>query len=383
MTRIVEITGINRMPSATASMQSELTQRAALVKAPAFVDTSAMSEGEMNVFLLAQRAKMLSEFFPEAKEYRANYEKLRDVLFNGLHRAGGLAVLRQRLQTQPAMKFLPWDAKQRTPAAGFAELFDDAPGRNEIGVIPQLDCEKLYPIFPVPPGQNENNWVQFQNGRLNACKSENNWRKWLNDHWEKQSHTLLYRFMSLQETNQVPTRAAIKADKHYTFFSWIQKASTISDVNLITWLANGVIYNNVKGAPGKDGIGPLTGKQTIEALKEHPGVNGFPIFIIPLALAVIAHTFNSAYQAWKVLDGSQTLKQGLQNHIASATSVWQQYGQDVTNFAASNKDFDSGDTSPGPGGNPPNTDPDTTQQPNTKTLLLLGGAGLALWGLTR
>jgi len=267
MTKIVEISGI----PALRDIASEIKDRAKLLKPAPFYNTSALSEGELNLYLLAQRAKMLSEFYPENQSLRASFESLRDVLYNGLHRGLNLAHLSQRLKTGPASGWLSWADRGTDPGQGLENLFEDAgPDGAAVRGIPQVDCVAKYPLIPqqqwfmMNPNATPAQYTTYSNGVQDlrfACSKENVWRGVLNTNFEKSAHHPLYRFEA--NPNSATATVAAKAVLHSNSMATLANLSKISTTNIRDWQINGILAQNIA-----KGAGPLTPQETIEGLKQ-------------------------------------------------------------------------------------------------------------------
>ncbi len=256
-----------------ADLQAENTDRAKLVKPLSYVDFPMMSEGEMETFLLADRDRILSQFYqgtPQGAAYRQAFERKRDALAAGLHR-GSFNFFGAKSKTRPASGWLPLAAKGVDLRKGFTALFDDAEAgaeRASVGVIPQVDCNTLYPAVNFPPGiENTPAYAQLQamnaerSAKRDACNQENQWRKILNDHLEKSAAHPLYNFATSSD-KQVPTVAA-KAVLHSNSISSLASLSKIAKSNIDIWQTNGILAASIA-----KGAGPATPQDAIAAIKK-------------------------------------------------------------------------------------------------------------------
>lgn len=352
MTRIREIAAIKDGVTVKESLVG-LNQRAANVKRPAQVDTSNLSAGEMQLYLLAQRQKMIAEFWqgtPLGLDAQVKFESMRDALYKGLHTSIGLNHLPQRMRSAPASGWQPWEKKARTPKQGIKNLFDDAPTVVHIGEIPLLDCDTLWPNLTEQDLLNSNvpsslwsDIIQQRNDDRQACKTENEWRESLNTYWEDSGHSFIYEFLQSNTFPHVPFDAAQKSGRHGFFVENISKASKISRSNIRIWQENGIIYHNIQGRGGQS-LGPIGAVEFIEGLRNaaindaqgtatNTGIGGFPLALIPVAAAVLAHTFNQAKRFFDVLTGEQTLQEALSAHIGDVKDIVEQYADDVYTVA--------------------------------------------------
>lgn len=380
MARIIEVAGISTGASPTpADLQTELKQRAELVKPTAYVDTANMSTGEMRIFLEAQRYKMFAEFFPEDRNFKQQYERRRDALYKGLH-TFGLDFAGARMETRPASGWQPWAEKARqSPTKGFGLLFDDTPLGAQVsgvGAIPQLNCDQLYPnLNPADyPGQN---WVWVAQENANraakrlACQMENKWRAGLNDFWEKSGNTLVYDFITNQFGNSLPILVGEKRTRQKDFLTNIADSSLISRSNLKFWTENGIIYNNAQA-----GLGPMGAIEFVEGLRDAgaAGINGFPIVLVQVAIGVLKSTFNQFQLFLDVIKGDQNLKQAVQAHVDFIENWFKEYETQL-NVLAKPSDWPDNTTGEGDGGETQeeNTDGGQSSTKDNK-MLLIGGA---------
>lgn len=348
MPEIIEIRSIAGIHSTKAmptqqDIASELNERAALVKPTSFVDTANLSEGEMTLLLLAQRDKMLSEFYPDVTQYRKDFEQKRDVLYSGLHSTVGLNYLRQRSAVNPASGWLSWEDRgvdRNRELKGLKNLFEDAPQGEAVAIrgINQLDCNALYP-YAIPnglPASMHQSWLEEQGRKLQACKTENLWRASLNTYWEKSANALLYQFVKINNTvpGIVGAKAQIQQD---TYFNTIMDASKISRINLELWLSNGIMSNSIIGYNGQS-LGPQTPQSFIEGLKENAAVNGFIESLVKVAIGCLRNTFKQFELFVGVIKGDLKLREAVQQHINNIELFFKDNLSDVK-MLASNKDW--------------------------------------------
>jgi hypothetical protein len=351
MTRITEIAAVpanvitkRATPRLEDLGQAEINDRAKQVKPISPVDTAQLSGGEMAVQLKAQKDKILSEFWDGTvlgDQYRAMFYEKDNALYNGLHTSLGLTAFTDRFRTAPASGWLTWEDKLRTPATGLVGVFNDVPAAA-VGNITQLDCKALFPLFPVPPGQNESTWLQFQSKRQNDCELENEWRSALNQNWAQNSHYFVYEFL----TNDLLVgrdlfRVQEKRANQKSFITGISKASKISRSNLSLWLDTGILANNIQGANGTS-LGPLSPREFIEGLRdnaaEYEGI-GFPFVVIPIALAVLALNFEGFKRLIGVIKGKESLKQAIRDHALDIFQLLDEYGDDIIGLASTTPDW--------------------------------------------
>lgn len=384
MTRIVEVAGIPAV-QAERTDATELKQRAKLVQPTAYIDTAALSQGEMMLLLKAQRAKMYAEFYPETKEYRQEYERMMDALYNGLHRAPGLSYLPERLQTKPASGYLTWEDKARNPNTGFDTLFEGGNAVSGIGVITQLDCDNLFKTMTQTQwnqggynayGSIANYWeyVALMGDKRAACQLENRWRKGLNDFWEDSGHVLIYEWLSSSIFGQLPEAAVQKKTRQIDFLDSIAAASKINRANLKFWTENGIIANNIAA-----GLGPIGAVSFIEGLKENADVkiNGFGAALLKVAVGTLTHTFKQFGLFIGVVKGDLSLKQAVEQHVQNVENWFKTYSEDVK-VLASQTDFAEDFNNLPPDDQPPGTPGGGGLGLSKEAMIGLGLAGVGL-----
>lgn len=367
MADIYHIAGLKGTPKGqaqptAADLASELKDRAKLVKPTSYVDYSIMSDGEMHTFLLAQRDKMLAEFYtgtPQGAMYAQAFAQKRDALYRGLHTGFNLLAplgLGAKSRTRPASGWLTWQERGFTPKTGLKELFDDAENGAVRGigvVIPQLDCNTLFPVLTLSQwtaqGAPESvyfSYVQDQQAKRAACAIENKWRASLNTYWMKSSLTLLYNFLPQNSSyysgiDQLVIKAlGRKEERHRDAFNGVQGGSKISAANMRQWLENGVTEQSIIA-----GLGPQTGKGFIDGLKDNADVaiNGFVAALAKVAINQLKHTWNQFQLFVGVVKGDLSMKEAVKAHINSLENFFVNNSDEIE-YLASNKDFKN----PGP-----------------------------------
>lgn len=330
-------------------------QRAALVKPPVFVDTTVLSGGEMLAVLMAERYRMLSEYYPEIQAYGQGFEMLRAALAAGLANtpapggnigevlAPAAATIRKaRTMTAPASGFLSWADRERTPASGLGDP-----------IITQLDCMALYPYVDQAqfPGQG---WVETHNisqmDKRAKCNLENEYRAIFNQHLEKMSMWPLYDFLAYGEA--MTAKVDSKRAGHITFVNKISSDSKISRGLIREWMTNGAMRANLNA-----GAGPLPPTEAIQALKQQAGVGALPLFVIPLIIGAIAAMAANTKIWIGVIKGKQNLFQGFKQAFTNTLDTVSNldWGPKSPDWAELPNDPNNPAT---PGGNTP---PGTTQ----------------------
>lgn len=338
MTEIAHIANIRKDVTPTAQdLRSEARDRAKLVKPLSFVDYSIMTEGEMTTFLLAQQAKLYSEFYqgtPQGSAAAADYMKHRDALYKGLH-TGFNILPGVKTKTRSASGYLTMQERGIDLKKGFPALFDDAEnGAAKVGAtIPKLDCAALFPGSGIS-----------QQLKRAACETENKWRTSLNQYWPQGAPALLYEFLL---NNDFPSyligadadRLINKRNQHQQFVQDVQVASKISRENLRIWLQNGIIKSSIDGRNGKT-LGPLNAGQFIAGLRENADVkvSGFAEALVSVAIDVLEHTYNQFTLFVGVVKGDISFKEAVAQHISNIEQFFKD-NLDEIKALAKNSDF--------------------------------------------
>ncbi|RMH47261.1 MAG: hypothetical protein D6688_03725 [Alphaproteobacteria bacterium] len=275
----------------------EVRDRAANIKRKAFLDPFRMTEGELQVALLMEQARILAQFYPDNPDYQAAVDVLENALRKGLHVAPGNGLpVRPPESIRPLVPTIRKAAKKRNPASRrFGMKRNPSKG---IGEIPLLDCN-IQPPFdpqdledpygnPRPMSWQERQLYEAWQDEVDKCKKENTWRKLLNEHWEKVAHHPLYTF--LDDPNEATNVAATKKVLHDLALGNAERVTGIKYNLLKNWQRVGVMRQNaVQG-----GIEPLTPEQTIEALRQGAQQG---IGIVPAVLTAIAQIIAAAAAA--------------------------------------------------------------------------------------
>lgn len=263
MTKISYIHGIG------ATDPGEYRDRGKLVPPQNYINYPALTDGELRLTLLADQANMLAAMYPENKELLRSRQILVDALYKGLHNTplptgiftGNLATVISEIRKAQ---------KDTRPAVGAFY------GRKNVGrgigdpLVPLSDCQKE--AF-VPPHY-------MDDFKYKACQLQNEYKKILNDKFEKSSHQLLYDFVA--NPNAVPPVVTVKATNHRLARGTVHTITKISMDNLKLWERNGIIrYNSLAG-----GVGPRHPEETIQILKENAAMSG--IGVVPIAAIILA-----------------------------------------------------------------------------------------------
>lgn len=231
----------------------ERRQRAGEIPGPSYINYTALTEGELQLTLLAEQVQMLAAYYPEDKELQKSKNLLIDALYRGVHRAGALpgGIVTGRLATVVAA--IRNARNLARPAAV------EITGRKKaisggIGdpLIPYEDCEVIVDDPNDPLGV----WSYTDN----ECIKRNNIKKILNDGLEKGSHHILYEFVT--NPNAAPSIVAVKTQNHRAAVATISQISKLSQTSMKMWVRNGVIRHNLI-----QGAGALQPEETIATIK--------------------------------------------------------------------------------------------------------------------
>lgn len=260
--------------------QNEMRDRAKGLPARSFVDYSALTDGEMKLILAYEQFRILSAYYPEAREARRSAELLKDALFMGLHGP------KNRLSgtDQAQVRRLIEQARARTaPAAfvmdgrasilqGIGDVIDrDTPpivndwGRDGNGTgsaidatlppmpaFTQKDCGKK----PTGPFKNKERREAYD-----LCAQQNQYVRLLNEKLEKSGHHILYSFND--KPNQSPQVVTVKTVNHRAAIEKWNEITGLSKDNIRNWIRVGIMRNNARV-----GVEPYQPEQTIAVFKE-------------------------------------------------------------------------------------------------------------------
>lgn len=280
MTKISYISGIP---------QDEWADRGAKVPDQNFINYTALTEGELNLALLNEQLNILSNYYPEIKDFSAGKTMIDNALYKGIHGAPpAFGILSPELQK--VAKAIT-KARKKTSAATGRYIFgrkSSKMGGVEDPLVPLNECWKI--LENVEP--NDPNWGSAQ-AAYKACQDDNKYRPILNTHLEKSSHHLLYEFTKAQELSVYPTQVVVKATLHKAGTSTLHKVTNLSSENIRLWMRNGIMRTNAK-----KGTEPYQPEQTIQILAENAGegIGVLPIAVIVAIITAIAAAATAAAQ---------------------------------------------------------------------------------------
>lgn len=255
----------------------ELKDRGKEVPAPAFIDYTAMTAGEMKIALLRDQVGILKAFYPEVKDYQTAYNVLDAALKDGLHNISylpGNAAQFIRAEVQQAIQ-------ETNPAAKIIQRRTNML-KGIGGSIPILDCgiDPQSPEFPRAATAQDVKLYQ-------ECQKENFYRNLLNKKLEPSAHHLLYAYET--NPNQRPTVVTAKKLFHDLAIEKFHQVTNLGVDNLRLWLRNGIMRSNAQ-----NGTEPYQPEQTIQILAElvpeiqKTSVEGLPILaLIPILKAIV------------------------------------------------------------------------------------------------
>jgi len=339
MTKISYIHGINQQATA-----EERRQRGRNVPDQNYINYSGLTEGELELALLAEQANILTGFYPDVPALQQQKNLIRNTLYKGVHGLGATSWGQLTPDLQRIARGIKDAARKTRPANGKMIV-----GRktNRIGgpadpLVPMVDCNAI--MATAEPGSAQYGALFEQ---YKACLQDNKYRPLLNKYLEKSAHHLLYEFVPGNQLNSIPNVAAVKAVQHQIGKAVIHKITKLSKNNLRLWMRNGVLRSNAK-----QGTGALQPEETIEVLRknpDHPGVQAAGISLDPvtvtLILGLVSILVTAAVEAAKMKKGMSTENQQLQE--------WQQIqGFGTTFWGPDPPDwYTQGGTQPPPAGN--------------------------------
>lgn len=303
--------------------ENEAKDRGKNVREKSFINSSAYTEGELEIRLLLERALMLADYYPEVGFYKQQVDMLENALVGGLHyNKPYYGALDNRLQA--TAKAIKKASKKAIPAMSVLQLTGRQNLAKGIGdpYITELDCNELYPF---PGFGADTSAVDNWNDNIQKCEDQNAYRKVMNDNWEQTSYHPLYEFVV--NPNSKPQTVAVKTVLHKLAISNVNEVTKISTSNIRQWTRNGVMRNNIKTA----NVGPLSPEETIEAIKrsgqEGIGLEIGTIIAIVTAVATLltsASGFVNALKAKRAEDAAKFTNQ-LQGW---GTANWGPLGED-------------------------------------------------------
>lgn len=386
MTRISTIHGIP---------QDEYAGRAAMVQPSGYIPYLSLTQGEMELYLAAQRAKIRAEWYgSDAPQYVQAYQMIENALHTGVH--GGIRWIQAVPDhLQDVARYIKRAERLTRPAS--RALFYRPAGVSGIGqtVIPyeqrRSDCinaarEKIkkLPQCSNTPYKSGTYCDVVLKSEISKCQEAFNIEKILNGGVEKSSHHVIYK--QLPPGYIVPNMVANKLLYHKTGVEAMALAGDIQPALMYTWTENGVLLNNSKSAY----VGPIGSIQSSVLLAPNPGaswanmatwantkltdkqqkvlgINGIGVVPVVPPVDPVTAALNIVAIIGGALLAAATLLKELRSAKAYAMNEVQGFGTSA--FQASKNDWLTG------AGNP---DTVISGGLNTTTLLLLGAGAFLL-----
>lgn len=250
MTRISTIHGIG---------QDEFAGRAAEVTGQSYIPYLSLTKGEMELYLAAQKAKILAQWYGNAApQYRDAEKMIYNALNTGVH--GGIkfiGVVPDHLQNVAAM--IKKAESQRQPAS--RALFYRPGGIvRGIGEIIPLQQRRAQCLKYANEAKGNEFWR-----RLKKCNEIFEIEKILNASLEKSSHHVIYKQMPSGYT--VPNMVANKQLYHKTGVEGMAASGEIVPSLMYGWTEVGVLARNAQSPQ----IGPIGSIQSSVLLAPDPG----------------------------------------------------------------------------------------------------------------
>jgi len=292
MTKISEIHGI---PT------GEFSGRGTEVNASGYVPYLSLTQGEMSIWLAAQRAKMLAQWYgADRPQYKAAADLLENALYSSLHGSGSyFGALPDALQ--PIARMIT-QAKRRIKPAAVGGIVSRR-GAGIGAIIPAQ--ERFKACLDDAKKQAGSNPVEFLK-RESKCKTQFEKEKIINTNLVNMAPHMVYK--NLPTGTTLPTDVVITRKLHRLGVEGIAGVANITDYQLVyQWVENGILQKNLQG-----GVGPFDSIQTAYALAPNADellakyipydikknkMNGPAIGIAPLLLAAIVTVITAAITA--------------------------------------------------------------------------------------
>jgi len=289
MTKISEIHGI---PT------GEFNERGAEVNTSGFVPYLSLTQGEMQIWLAAQKAKMLAQWYGKDRpQYTQAAQLLENALYANLHGATNyFGALPDALQ--PIARLISTAKRRNRPASVGGIMARRGAGIGAI--IPTQD--RLKACIEYAKKQNINNDKKAEEYR--KCIKRFEKENIINANLVNMAPHMVYKNLPANQT--LPTEVVITRKLHRLGVEGISGVADITDYSLVyQWVENGILQKNLQG-----GVGPFDSVQTSYALSPNADallaayvpynikdnkMNG--IGIAPLVLAAIVTVVTAAITA--------------------------------------------------------------------------------------
>lgn len=298
-----------------------------------------MSEGELELVVLKQRAEILEAYY--GNEF-IDYSKAQSLIENSLN-AGLSNVNSFTGNIDDSVAWAPkaiLKAKSKNKIIKPSYINFDFSGIKSDPVIRGIDAlqsidflvyeEKVKDAFNISPGQLLNMSGEERTEFLKNAALAKAAFDVFKDKWFKQGHHILYNW--LNKSSRKSTESIAKSSGHRVALDFMSEASTVPRGILETWTENGVMQCNVE-----QDAAPLTGGESVEtyALINSFGSNG-PSINDPVTIATITKIGTAiiaglgvAKEVLTAIDdfGSRVRNYGFENYQPQGPD-WPSYGSD-------------------------------------------------------
>lgn len=347
-TKVSFIAGIGNNDQATAGRVPERR----------FINPRQLTDGELQVALMAEQMKILADYY-QNPDYQKAEEILVDSLYQGVHGTNAPRVAGTSEGEKIARQVLAQARQKRRPA--MSKMIGRTSLNKGIGdaLIAMQDCDQYLEYDPVDG--------YVSSAEYQECLRQNEAIQLLNQYLEPSAHHLLYEYLTPERSSESPVVVQAKRVQHRNAVGAMSNIFDIRRDNIRLWLRNGVMRNNAGF-----GIEPLQPEQTIDVMateipNTEPGVNGFQA-LLPAIISAIAAAVGATATLISVLQANK--RQQLQ---AAAQGIGTySFGPEKQDWYGNGGGFPGapGSGSGGNGGGAFNLD--------NNTLLLLAGAGFLL-----
>lgn len=357
MTRISTIHGIGA---------DEYEGRAAMVTREPYVPYLSLTKGEMELYLAAQRARIMAQWYGnDAPQYGEALKMIDNALHEGVH--GGIKWIGAVPDYLQSVAQMIRQAERQSQPASRALFFRPGGVMNGIGqtIIPYADREQACLKLAKTPAQHL------------ACAKQYDIEKVINDKMTPMAHHMVYK--SLPANYALPTEVIVHRGYHRLGVEGISNVGKITDYALMyNWVETAILIKNASGGAGPIGsmqtsfyLAPdpdaawaafNTGKTYTKSQKTSGDIHGPHIGIAPLVLAAIVTIISGAIGA-----AFNFLTEVRKTEILAMSEA---RGFGTPEFSANQKQWLLGPKNPAA--------TDGTGLDSTTLLLLAAGAGLLL-----
>lgn len=286
MTQISEIHGI---PT------GEFNERGAEVNTSGYVPYLSLTQGEMSLWLAAQRAKMLAQWYGKDRpQYEQAANLLENALVANLHGSGSyFGAMPDALQPFAS---LITQAKRRTRPASMGGIV----ARRGSGIGQIIPTENRLKAC-IEDAKKQATGIADYLLRQSACQKRYKKEVIINNNLVNMAPHMLYKNLPANAT--LPTDVVITRKFHRLGVEGIAGVADITDYKLVyQWIENGILQKNLQG-----GVGPLDSIQTSLSLAPNADellaqyatgkIAGPHVGIAPLVVAAIVTVVTTAIGA--------------------------------------------------------------------------------------